>query len=121
MKIKQDSYKTVLTISMGLVVVYLINHSVYALYLLCVVAGFSLLSERIANVVHVLWMKLAKLLSYIAPNILLSIIFFLILTPIALIQKLFHKNKSFNSSINGITTFQESLKRFDMSHFEKPW
>lgn len=97
------------------------SHSVYSLYVLCVVAGFSVMSERIANYVHMLWMMLAKLLSYVAPNILLSMIFFLILTPIALLQKLFHKNKSFNPSLNDVTSFQESLRRFNKSHFEKPW
>lgn len=121
MKTKHEPYKTVLTISIGLVVVYFMNHSVYSLYLLCFVAGFSLLSERIANCVHVLWMKLAKLLSYVVPNILLSVIFFLILTPIALLHKLFHKNNSFNYSIKDITTFKEIMKKFDKPHFEKPW
>jgi len=71
--------------------------------------------------VHVLWMKLAKLLSYIAPNILLSIVFFLILTPVALLQKLFNKNKSFDPSINKLTTFQDTIKKIDKPHFEKPW
>lgn len=121
MKVKHDAYKTVLTISLALVVFYYLYHSVFFLSIFFIVAGFSLLFEKVACLVHVLWMKLAKLLSYVAPNILLTIIFFLVLTPIALLQKVLSKNSAFRA-INGKTSaFYETNKKFERNHFEKPW
>lgn len=51
----------------------------------------------------------------------MSLVFFLILTPIALLQKLLKKNKTFMISDNLKSTFIDSNKSIDKAHFEKPW
>lgn len=121
MKSKNQEYKTILIITIGLAVMYVLFHSVYFLYASVAIGFVSLLSHVATNLIHVAWMKLAKLLSYIMPNIILSVFFFLLLTPISLLQKLLKKQTSYFSSNTRESTFIESIKKTDNTHFEKPW
>lgn len=121
MQKKIDAYKTIIVMTCGFIVLYFIFHSIYFLYVALGIALFSILSERLANFISSAWMKLAKLLSYIIPPIMMSILFFFILTPITWLQKLFRKNNSFLLKNNITSTFIPSNKVFNKSNFEKPW
>jgi hypothetical protein len=118
---KNESYKTILIIVLGLIVLSLVWHSIYFIYAALVVGFLSAFSQTIANTIHCIWMKLAKVLSYIMPNIILGILFYLVLSPIALLQRFLKKNKSIVLSNNSNSTLIESNRVFDKSHFEKPW
>jgi hypothetical protein len=118
---KKETYKTIVVITAGFMVLYFVFHSIYFLYIALSIALLSILSESLANFISNAWMKLAKVLSYIVPPITMSILFFFILTPIALLQKLFKKNKSFLLKNNMNSTFIASNKVFNKSSFEKPW
>lgn len=65
-------------------------------------------------------MKLAKILGYIIPNILLSLVFFLFLLPISLISKLFTKDPLMLSD-KYKTYFIEINKEVEKESFEKIW
>ena len=54
------------------------------------VAGIS--SDWLAGKIDWIWMKISWLLSLIMPNVILTIIFYLFLTPIAFLNKLFGIN-----------------------------
>ncbi|MBX9783332.1 MAG: hypothetical protein K2X48_08575 [Chitinophagaceae bacterium] len=57
--------------------------------------GLALLgfvSKKIGDYVHLLWMMIAKALGWINSRILLSVLFFLILTPAAIVARLFGKS-----------------------------
>lgn len=68
-----------------------------------------------------LWNKLAWVLSFIVPNILLSLIYFLFLFPIALLSKLFGNKDPLALRNKPDSTFKTSNKAFDASSFDKPW
>ena len=121
MKTKPDVYKTILVIGLGFITLYLVFRSNLFLHVAFVVSLLSVLSEWLANLIAGLWLKLAKVLSYIVPNIILSLIFFCLLTPIALAQKLLKKNTAFGWSAKLRSTFVDSNKSIDKTHFEKPW
>ncbi len=63
-----------------------------------VMIGF--LVGSIGTYIHLIWMMIAKVLGFTNSRILLSIIFFLILTPIALLMRLLGKS-SFVKSAKG--------------------
>ncbi len=121
MQKKTEIYKTILVINLGFIVLYFISHSVYFLYVALAIAILSVLSEWLANFISEVWMKLAKILSYIVPPIIMSLVFFCILTPMALLQRLFKKNKTFHLKNNLTSTFVQSKKIVHKSYFEKPW
>jgi hypothetical protein len=116
-----ESLKTILTIITGLIVLNLVFESSSLLYVSLVLGVLSLLSEKLAYYAHKAWMTLAKILSYIMPNVILSMIFYLFLTPIALLQRLFIVDEFMPLSKNKNSSFKESLRTFNPKDFEKPW
>jgi hypothetical protein len=121
MKRESEIYKTLLVICAGFIVLYLSFHSVYFLYIGLGIAIISFLSAYAAQLISGLWMKLGVALSYIIPPIIMTLLFFLILTPMAVLQKLFKKNKSFPFTNDSKSTFIEANKLFSKAQFEKPW
>ncbi len=120
-KLKTDPVKTVLTISVGFIVVYLITKWRWAISVSLIVGLTGIFSPYLSKKVDFLWMKLAWLLSLIVPNIILGIIFYFFLFPISFLSKVFRKKDTLQLKNNRNTTFKESNKEFEKVSFEKPW
>jgi hypothetical protein len=120
-KKKSNPSKTVLVIVCGFLVIYLALHQDWALKVALITGIAAALSDYLAEKIDWLWMKLTWLLSLIVPNILLSVIFFLFLTPIALISRLFKKKDPLFLKSSAGSLFKDTNKSFDKSTFENPW
>jgi hypothetical protein len=126
---KSDHYKTVLTIVTGLLVLVLITNTDIKLntfsgkiFIVSITLSIlSLISAFIANKVDFLWMKLAYFLGKIGPNIILSLVFYLFLTPISLLKKLFDKNDLLKLKNRNESTFLIVNKKFDSKSLENMW
>lgn len=116
---KDKSKATVLVISMGFLLIYILWSSQLFLYLSLIV-GILGISDTMSKIIEKLWMGLAKLLSYIVPNILLTFIFYLILFPLGLIFRIVNKDPLLLSSDHE-TYWVSQEKEFDRESFEKPW
>lgn len=66
-----------------------------------VLIGF--LIGTVGEYIHLTWMMIAKVLGYINSRILLTVLFFIILTPVALLMRLLGKG-SFLKSASGKTS-----------------
>ena len=121
MKIKSNPSLTLLTIIFGLLVFNYFVDNINILYLTLILSGLGVLSSKISLIIEKIWFKISFILSQFIPNILLSVIFFLILTPIALLSKLFNSYSNFNSKNNQKTTFITQNKSFDKNSFERAW
>lgn len=121
MQTTQNPYKTLLVILIGLLIAYLKFKIDALLYAVLIIAVISILSQRIATYIDMLWMKLAWVLSLIVPNIVLSLVFFGILTPIAFLSKLFGAKTGIDLKDTSTSFFKEVDKTFDKSSFEKTW
>ncbi len=118
---RTEPINTILIIVLGLIIAFLITELKLILYISFAIGVLGVLSKWIARKIDFLWMKLASLLGYIVPNILLSLIFFVFLTPIAwLSRQLGDKNQlSLNNDKDSL--FRETNKSFEKSSFEKTW
>ncbi len=121
MKIKSNPSLTILTIVFGLLVLYFFLEKKEIFYLCIVLSGIGVFSIEISRIIEKIWFKIASILSQIIPNVLLSIIFFLVLTPLALLSKLFKSNTEFISRNTQNTTFKIQNKVFDKKSFERSW
>ncbi len=121
--IKTNPSRTVLTLSVGFIVLYFITDWQWTLPAALLVGLAGIFSTYLSIKIDYLWMKLAGFLSLIIPNILLGIIFFLLLFPIALLSRLFNQaNKDpLNLQNKAQSNFKSSIKNFDKESFEKPW
>ncbi|WP_296622206.1 SxtJ family membrane protein [Marivirga sp.] len=87
-----DKFRNVLVITAGFLLFYLFFELEALLYIAVAIAVFGALSQNITQGINWLWMKLALILGWINTRIILSLIFYLFLTPIALFSRLFTKD-----------------------------
>lgn len=86
---KTNASKTVLTITVGFLVVFIITKLKWTLIVSIGVGTIGVFSDYISEKIDFLWGLLTKLLSYIVPNILLTLVFFVFLVPIAFLSRIF--------------------------------
>lgn len=119
--VKSEPAKTVLTITVGFLVIFLITKLKWMLLVALVVGLIGILSTYLGKQIDFLWMKLTWVLGKIVPNILLSVIFYLFLFPVALLSRVFGKKNLLNLKNTQESLFKEKGKAFDKASFEKPW
>lgn len=117
---KDTSKSTILIISMGFLVVHLVFLWYWPAIVALIVGVAGVVSSRLSRKIEWLWIKLSKLLSYIIPNILLSIVFFLFLFPLSLLSKLFTKDPLMLSNKYD-SYFVDVNKEMNKESFEKMW
>jgi hypothetical protein len=111
--------KTILIIVLGLLVVGLVTKWTGWTGIALIVGICCACSDYLAGKVDFLWMKLAQILGLIVPNILLSLVFFVFLTPIAWLSRLGKDPLSLKNTKSSL--FKEYDKSFEKTSFEKPW
>lgn len=116
-----DPLKTMLTISIGFLVVYFITKYNWAVTVSLIVGSIGVLSTYLSKKIHFLWMKLGWVLSLILPNIVLTLLFFIILFPVALLSRLFGEKDPLRLKNKYDSVFKETNKQFDPCSFENPW
>lgn len=118
---KPDTSKsTILVISMGFLLIYLIFNWKWAVFTSFGVGVLGIASVFLSQKIEWVWMKFSKLLGFIMPNILLSLAFFLFLFPMALIARLFRKDPLMLSN-KYKTYFIDINIQMDKKSFEKIW
>lgn len=113
--------KTVLTIVVGFLIIYAITAVQWALWIAIGIGVLGLLSSFIALKIQELWMGLSRLLSHIVPPVILTVIFFVILFPIALLSRLFGEKDPLQLKKSKTSLFKTVDKSFTKASFEKTW
>jgi hypothetical protein len=114
--------ESVLAVMVGLLLIHLFYFESKWLIYTCLGVGVSsILSKYIANKIHFIWWQLTKLLSAIIPKVVLTILFYLVLSPIAWLSKVFGNNTTIQLKDDSESTFVERNKPFMKQDFEKPW
>lgn len=116
-----NSYKTVLTITIGFLIVYIITKMEWAIFVSLIIGFIAILSNRMRNNIDFLWMKLTWLLTAIISHILFFIFYFFCLFPIAILSRIFSKKDALNLKKSPNSMFRNKNKQFDFTSFEKPW
>jgi hypothetical protein len=119
MKWKQQ-YSSLVVIAAGFIIVYLLTKN-YWMLIPAVVATTGFFINPLGLLIQNGWMKLAKLLGYINSRILLFVLFFLVLTPIALLMRLLGKNTYIRSATGKRSLFTGRNHQFTKADFEHPF
>lgn len=99
---KSKNAEAILVMVTGLIILYLVFKMNTLLTLALAVAVLSLLSGFIRDTMVWLWIKMAEVLGYINSRILLTFIFFILLTPVAFLYKLTGKDPMQRKRKSGI-------------------
>lgn len=84
--------QNVLTICVGFILLFFIFKIKILLLIALLAGGLSLLSDVMMEKISWVWMKIAHILGYINSKILLSVVFFVFLLPVATLYRLSKKN-----------------------------
>jgi hypothetical protein len=116
----RNNHKTVLTILVGFLILYFIFNLKTFVYLSFLVGLISLVSNYLMALIVLIWTKLAEGLGWVNSRILLTIVFFVILVPIAFISRFF-SNKSMTRKPNNNSFYQTRNHTYISSDLENIW
>jgi hypothetical protein len=120
-KANTDSFRTVLTIVSGFALIYLVSGWKWSLPVAVIIGIAGVLSSWLAEKIAAAWDLLAKGLSYVIPNILLTLVFFVFLFPIAILSRLFGHSDPLKLKRPKESLFRVRTTGFPKDSFEKPW
>ena len=118
-----DVYKANLAISTGLLVLYtFVNPNRYLLYVATGVGVITLLWPALAQWISWGWYKLAEGLGYVNSRILLTVVFFGFLLPVAVLYRLFNRNMfALRSGRTDESLYKERRYRYIAKDMENVW
>ncbi len=119
---RKKDLQTLAVLAGALLVLYLgTRKPVFAALALGLMA-LGLASKSAAARLAAAWMGFAEILGRINSKLILGAVYFLLLTPLALLLRLFGGNKVNTRADAGADTYFESEKRlFTAADLEKPW
>lgn len=118
---KFNPKNSVFAIAALLLIIFLYTDQYIIIWLTLSLLLLNLLSPRLTIVIDFFWSKIIWVLGLIMPKILLTIIFFLVLIPVAFLSRIFGKKDVLKLKNSYKSLFVDSNNRIDKSYFEKPW
>jgi hypothetical protein len=112
--------ETVLAIVVGLSLLFLLFRKDWLIYSGAFVGLVGLLSSFLAGIIHRGWMKLTRFIGFINAHLLLGLIFFAVLWPIAFLSRLRGKDH-LNLRRGKVSYFRERNHRYEAKDLENPW
>ena len=81
----------------------------------------GVLSRSLSKKIEWCWFKISGLLGFVVPKLILTIIFFVVLFPVALLSRVFSKSNPLSLKNNKDSLFQHRHGSFEKSSFEDLW
>jgi hypothetical protein len=114
-----QKHTSLIVIAIGFFLFYLLFNSLWLLAPI-ILAALGFVISPFGELIHNGWMTMAKVLGYINSRILLFIIFFIILTPVAFLRKLFGK-KTIQDKNKVNSYFQNRSQKYRAVDLLNPW
>lgn len=113
--------KTVLVITVGFLALYFFSKQIIFLYIALGVGVLGAVSNYLAEKIDWIWTKIGWVLSFIVPNIIMTIVFYLVLTPTAFLSRVFGKKDVMDLRKPQESLWKSKSTSFSKESFEKPW
>ncbi len=118
---KQNNKEIILTIVVGLMVFYYFFKSPWLFNSALVLGILGVFSDFVAEKIAWVWLKIAEILGRINSTILLSLIFFIFLTPLALLMRMLKKSDSLKLKKISGSVYNERNHTFVAKDLENTW
>ena len=89
---KEKALEAILVIAIGFLLIYILKEQKIFLYISFSVGLVGIFIKPLAVLIAKGWYKLGDILGVVVSKVVLSLIFFLLVTPIALLHNLFNKD-----------------------------
>jgi hypothetical protein len=117
----RQQIQTILVILLALLIGWEWTSDLLFFYFSVILSVVVLFSERAMFWIDFLWMKLTWLLSLIIPRIILSLLFYLFLTPLALLSRIFGDGDPLQMKKPVSSMFRVEEPLSGPTSFEKMW
>jgi len=117
----RQQLQTLLVILLALLIGWKWTSDLLFFYFSVILSVVVLFSERAMFWIDFLWMKLTWLLSLIIPRIILSLLFYLFLTPLALLSRIFGDGDPLQMKKPVSSMFRVEEPLSGPTSFEKMW
>lgn len=118
--LQEKELKSLLIIVLGLLIFYLITENNLILYIALGIGSLGLLIPHLGYAIVWLWFKIAHLLGWINSRLLLSIVYFIFLTPLAWLYRLSGKD-SLQIKAPRTSNFKERNHTYIAKDLENTW
>jgi len=119
---RTDILKTVTVLVLALLIAHLIFGARWLLWLAVLLCLGNAFESRATAAVARYWMRFARMLGSVNSRILLTLLFYLVLTPLAFLYRIFNRDKAAHFLENRKTSyFEEVRKTYGPEDFEKLW
>ena len=115
-----NNYKVLLTMVVGFLLLYELTDFMPLFYLSLSLGLIGLISSKFAGIIVWLWTKIAIILGWVNSRILLSFIFFFILSPFSVFYRLTTQNP-LGLRKKGMSSYHERNHSFTNSDMENSW
>ena len=113
--------ETVLVITVGMLVLYLAFRKPVFLYCALGIGLAGVFSFYLSEKIHWVWNKLSLLLGAVSNRVLLGLVFFVVLTPMAVIRRLGKKDKLRRYDQRATSNFSPREHVFEKKDLENTW
>jgi hypothetical protein len=117
---KSKQMETLAVLELGLIILYLIKRWEGLLVAALVIGIASLMAPPVARVVHWSWSRLTLLIGEVSGRILLTLVYLLVLLPLALMARL-TRRPVIRRKPGGDTYFKERNHRYEKEDLLHPW
>ncbi|GJM32885.1 MAG: hypothetical protein DHS20C18_18860 [Saprospiraceae bacterium] len=118
--IHNSKTESILGIVIGFLILFLIFDQRWMIFVSLIVGLAGLFSTFLAQYIDWAWMKFVRILGWINSRILLSLVFFVVLLPLALLSRLFKKDPLMLKKRTD-SYFKERNHTFTPKDLEHPW
>lgn len=118
---QQNNKEIVLTIVVGLLVFFYFFEIKGLLIAALIIGLLGVFSSFVADKIAWVWLKFAEILGRINSTVLLSLIFFIFLTPIAFLMRIFKKDDVLKLKKPGASAYDERNHTYVKKDLENTW
>ena len=118
---KEKKYETVLAIILGLLVINIITGIKFLVTLCLCLSIIALFWNWGSGWITFIWLKLSHVLGWVMSKVILGIIFYVVLVPIALLSRLFNKDLLNLKKNEKDGYYTERNHEYTPEDLENPW
>jgi len=118
---KINSKEVILTIVVGFLILFYFLKYNFLINCALIISILGLISNKLADLISSTWMKFAEIMGKIMNPVILSIVFFLFLTPLAFLMRIFKKIDALKLNKISSTLYDERNHTYQAKDLENTW
>jgi predicted membrane protein len=117
---KEKAYETIIVLALASLISFLIFQKIWLVYLSVTLLVIPIASVKVSLVIAQIWFDFSFYLGVVMNHIIMFICFYIILIPLAFLQKLFGGNQILRKKESN-SYFQRRDHLFTSEDIRKPW